>query len=76
MRNSDKYPEPWWECSLYLLYNRLLFTWCSSFGHLSKTLTLGSMAALYSSSLQKNFVSQVGSLKGCKFEKGKEIKLK
>jgi hypothetical protein len=39
----------------------------------AKTLTLGSTAALYSSSLQKNFVSQVGSLKGCKFEKGKEI---
>jgi hypothetical protein len=36
-----------------------------------KNLTLGSTAALYSSSLQKTFVSQVGSLKGCKFEKGK-----
>jgi len=39
----------------------------------AKISTLGSTAALYSSSLQKTFVSQVGSLKVCKFEKGKEI---
>jgi hypothetical protein len=37
-----------------------------------KTLTLGSTAALYFSSLQKNFVSQVGSLKGLNLRKEKK----